>query len=150
MYLAYETLSDGMKALLGGLVAVHAANVAAYLGDPTRKAREAEMAARVAEHPVVRTHSETGRKSPFIHAVSTTYFKGMTAAERRPLLSYLFRHALRPEFTCRFDRAVDSPAFWDNRCTQHRALNDYLGQRRVMHRVSIDGGRPAGLMKDIP
>ena len=143
MYLAYETLSDGMKALLGGLVAVHAANVAAYLGDPTRKASEAEMAARVAEHPVVRTHPETGRKSLFVHAVSTTHFKGMTVAESRPLLSYLFRHALRPEFTCRFDWAVDSLAFWDNRCTQHQALDDYFGQRRVMHRVSIEGDRPA-------
>ena len=72
----------------------------------------------------------------------TVRFKDMTEEESAPLLNYLWQHAVRPEFTCRFRWEKNSIAFWDNRCVQHNAVNDYHGQRRVMHRVTIEGERP--------
>jgi len=102
-----------------------------------------EDAADEVAHPVVRTHPETGRKSLFISAISMQRFEGMTHKESAPLLEFLTLQARRPEFTCRFRWRANSIAFWDNRCTQHYALNDYHGQRREMNRVTIAGERPA-------
>ena len=89
-------------------------------------------------HPLVRTHPETGRKALYI-GNHTQSLKGFTEAEARPILDYLKAHAVQPELTCRFAWAPGSMAIWDNRCTQHRALNDYPGQRRRMHRITIAG-----------
>jgi taurine dioxygenase len=151
-YLAYETLSPGMKHLLGGLTAVHSARHIYGVGADNDYARtdglgamkilRSEAAHRETEHPVVRTHPETGRKCLYVNRNFTIRFKDMTVEESRPLLQFLFEHAVRPEYTCRFRWEAGSIAFWDNRCVQHYALNDYDGYRRVMHRVTINGDRP--------
>lgn len=150
MYLAYESLSDGLKKTLDGLKAVHSANkqygidgseAAKNNAKRSMKPNVSESAKAEIVHPVVRTHPETGRKALFVNGAFTERFEGWTKEESRPLLSFLYKHAVRPEFTCRFRWEKDSLAFWDNRCTQHYALNDYHGFRREMHRVTIDGDR---------
>jgi taurine dioxygenase len=151
-YMAYETLSPGMQRLLDGLVAVHSArhiygvgadnDYARLKGLSAMTIRRSEAAHRETEHPVVRTHPETGRKGLYVNRNFTVRFKDMTVEESRPLLNFLWEHAVKPEFTCRFRWETGSIAFWDNRCVQHYALNDYHGQRRVMHRVTVNGDRP--------
>jgi taurine dioxygenase len=146
MYLAYEALSDGMKRLLDGLKAVNSSAQA-----DVSKTREDRIAADpsaqsrhefVAEHPVVRTHPDTGRKALYVNIAHTVRFVGMTEAESAPILSSLFQHQVRPEFTCRFTWRVGSLAFWDNRAVQHNPVNDYHGYRRVMERITLAGDRP--------
>ena len=145
-YLAYETLSDGMKRLLGGLRGISSSLKAD--ASKTREDRiktDGSAEARkvlVAEHPVVRTHPETGRKALFVNRAHTVGFAGMTAEESAPILEFLFRHQIRPEFTCRFRWEPGSLAIWDNRCAQHYAVNDYAGHRRIMHRITLAGDRP--------
>ena len=148
MYLAYETLSDGMKRLLAGLRAVASSSKAE--ASRTREDRLKDSArgdAReeyVATHPVVRVHPESGRRALYVNAAHTVRFEGMTAEESAPILDYLFAHLARPEFTCRFRWRPGSIAFWDNRCTQHNAINDYHGHRRSMHRITLAGDKPSG------
>ena len=147
-YLAYDALSDGMKDMLGQMTAVHSArrpyglNSAYRAQDRSMKILFSENAHDEVEHPVIRTHVETGRKCLYVNGAFTIRFKDMTEEESAPLLNYLWQHAVRPEFTCRFRWEKNSIAFWDNRCVQHNAINDYHGQRRVMHRVTIEGERP--------
>jgi taurine dioxygenase len=147
-YLAYETLSDGMKALLSRLTAVHsditvAGPQAARNKQRTTKVREdSDWRETVSEHPVVRTHPETGRKALFVNRSYTQRFSGMTAEESVPLLEFLLQHATRPEFTCRFRWETGSVAVWDNRCTLHIAVNDVWKFPRLMHRVQMCGDRP--------
>jgi taurine dioxygenase len=149
-YLAYDSLSGGMKRLLDGLLAVHSD---ATLSRPenkldqnrvrsTKLREDREVREVEREHPVVRTHPETGRKLLYVNRPFTVRLKGMTEAESRPLLEFLFQHAARPEFTCRIRWAKGTLVFWDNRAVQHYALNDYQGQRREMHRVTVEGDRP--------
>lgn len=149
-YLAYETLSDGMKSMLGEMRAMHSARKSYGLYSPravanvqsSMKIRATEEAHGEVDHPVVRTHVESGRKALYVHGIFTTRFQDMTEAESAPLLDYLYEHAVRPEFTCRFRWEVGSLALWDNRCAQHYPLNDYHGYRRVMHRVTLAGDKP--------
>jgi taurine dioxygenase len=148
MYLAYDALSDGMKRMLDGMTAVHSARRPyAPRSDwfPTQRAmdiRRSNSAQAEVEHPVIRTHPETGRKGLFVNSTFTIRFSGMSEEESAPLLDYLYRQLVRPEFTCRFRWSANTIAFWDNRCVQHYAINDYHGQRRVMHRVTVNGDRP--------
>ena len=146
MYAAYEALSDGMKRLLEGLVGVNSSAKA----DVTRtredrlKTDGSDKAGKelVAEHPVVRTHPETGRKALYVNFAHTARFRDMTEEESAPLLEFLFQHQIKPEFTCRFAWQVGSLALWDNRCAQHNPVNDYHGFRRVMQRITLEGDRP--------
>ena len=145
-YLAYEALSDRLKATLDGMRAVHddsrVAGPNANKGRSTQTRDDAEWRPTVNTHPVIRTHPETGRKALYVNIASAHKFEGMTNEESAPLLRYLFDHATRPEFTCRFRWAPNSVAFWDNRCLKHIAINDYHGYRRDMRRVQIAGNRP--------
>ena len=149
-YLAYDALSEGMKAMLGGMTAIHSARriygadaAGARRNEPRSMGiRFTELAHGEIEHPVIRTHVETGRKCLYVNGNFTVRFKDMSEDESAPLLHWLYQHAVRPEFTCRFRWKPGSIAFWDNRCVQHNAINDYQGQRRVMHRVTIEGERP--------
>lgn len=144
---AYEALSDGMKSMLGGLKAVHSASreySAKGASAQSRQSMQSKQAddAPEYEHPVVRTHPETGKKSLFVNPAFTLRFSNMTRRESRPLLDFLFDHARDERFTCRFRWEKDSVAFWDNRCVWHYALNDYPGHRRHMRRATINGDLP--------
>ena len=144
--LAYESLSDTMQRLLDGLVGISSsarADVSKTREDRIRSDGRAEAPKEfAAEHPVVRTHPETGRKSLYVNVAHTAGIKGLTQEESEPLLQFLFRHQVKPEFTCRFVWQPGSIAFWDNRCTQHNPVNDYHGHRRVMLRITLEGDRP--------
>jgi taurine dioxygenase len=144
-YAAYDALSPGMQDMLSSLSAVYS--------DATLQQRNKGRSLKVhpdaanrpryeAVHPSVPTHPQTGRKYLFAHRPYTIRFEGMTEAECRPLLEFLFAHAARPEFTCRFRWDAGSVAFWDNRCAQHYALNDYSGVRRYGHRITVIGEVP--------
>jgi len=143
-YLAYETLSEGLRRVLDGLVGVNTSTKAAASKTREDRMRAAGEALKVlvGEHPVARTHPETGRKALFVNVGHTERFRGWTEEESRPLLEYLFAHQVKPELTCRFRWEPGSLAFWDNRCTQHNPVNDYHGFRRVMHRVTLAGDVP--------
>jgi taurine dioxygenase len=144
---AYEALSDGVKETLSKLTAIHSAK-----GEYGPKGQSAlnrkSMATQAApdapefEHPVVRTHPETGAKGLYVNPAFTLRFAGWTRSESRPLLNYLFEHSRKEQFTCRFRWETGSVAFWDNRCTWHFALNDYPGKRRHMRRVTVNGDKP--------
>jgi taurine dioxygenase len=143
-YLAYEALSSELQKLLSGLKAVNASAKANVTRTREDRIKEQGGSGKdyEAEHPVVRTHPETGRKALYVNTGHTVRFAGMTEEESAPLLEFLFRHQVKPEITCRFQWRVGSLAFWDNRCTQHYPLNDYHGHRRVMHRITLAGDKP--------
>jgi alpha-ketoglutarate-dependent taurine dioxygenase len=146
MYLAYEKLSEGMRRMLDGLRAVNSsakADVSRTREDRIKSdGRTDEKREYVAEHPVVRTHPETGRKALYVNVAHTVRFAGMTEEESAPLLNFLYAHQVRPEHTCRFVWQPGSIALWDNRCAQHNPVNDYHGHRRVMLRITLAGDRP--------
>jgi taurine dioxygenase len=147
-YLAYETLSDGMKRLVADLRAVHSDRKVAGPGSNANAGRSTKARdddswrETISVHPVVRTHPETGRKLLFVNASYTVGFADMTETESQPLLDYLLEQGHRPEFTCRFRWAKGSVSFWDNRCVKHLAINDSGPYRRHMRRVQISGDRP--------
>ncbi len=147
-YLAYETLSDGMKELVGKLNVVHTDRNLAGPRAAVSKSRstavreDADWQETVNLHPAVVTHPETGRKALFLNHSHCVAFEGMTEDESKPLLGYLLEHGHRPEFTCRFRYTPGSVAFWDNRCVKHIAVNDAGPFRRVARRIQIQGTRP--------
>lgn len=144
---AYDALSDGMKDMLAPLKAIHSASreySAAGHSAQKRGAMESRTAndAPEYEHPVVRTHPETGRKGLYVNPAFTLRFAGMTKRESKPLLDFLFTHSRDERFTCRFRWSAGALAFWDNRSCWHYALNDYQGQRRHMRRATVNGEKP--------
>ena len=145
-YAAYDALSDGMRRTLSGLRAVSSASKpdAALTRVDRRRERpkDASEVKTTAVHPIIRTHPETARKSLYVSPGHTCSIDGFNQAESDALLGYLFQLQTRPEFTCRFTWRAGSLAFWDNRCTLHNAVNDYHGQRRVMHRITLAGEVP--------
>ncbi len=147
MYAAYEALSDHMQRFLSSLTAIH--DVTFRLGAGILKQRGAEALGRLmettppVEHPVVRTHPETGRKLLFVSELMTAEIVGMSPAESAALLEFLRQHTYQPELQCRFRWRKHSIAFWDNRASIHRGINDFWPAHRLMHRVAIaDTARP--------
>lgn len=147
MYTAYETLSEGLKQTLAGMKAVHSSRhvfgtQAGYRrrgSDLAGRLGNADVADQDAVHPVVISHPISGRQALYVNPGFTLRFDGWSKDESEPLLEMLYRHAQRPEHCYRFQWRNGSVAFWDNRATWHYALNDYQGQRRELHRITIDG-----------
>jgi taurine dioxygenase len=137
MYWAYDTLSDRMKAYLEGLYAVHDAN-------PVYKAifPDIDRKYNCSTHPIVRTHPVSGRKSLFVNPSYTTHIAGVSKAESRAILDFLYQHASNPDFQVRFRWKPNSVAFWDNRCTWHQAIWDYFPDTRTGYRVTVAGDKP--------
>lgn len=146
MYRAYETLPPALQRRLEGAHAVNSsakADVSRTREDRIRDSPAAEAKTLYeAEHPVVRTHPETGRRALYVNVAHTVRLAGESEAESRPLLEQLFRHQVQDDFVCRFRWTPGAIAFWDNRATQHFPVNDYHGHRRLMHRVTLAGDRP--------
>lgn len=140
MYAAYDALSDRMKQHLDGLTAVHGSDDV-YQGGGYRSEDQGRKNPQ-AEHPVVRRHPVTGRKALYVNSIFTKYIKGVPRKEGEALLRFLFEHVASPSFQCRFRWAVDSIAFWDNRCVQHYATDDYYPEVRRAERITIAGDRP--------
>ncbi|PYV11374.1 MAG: taurine dioxygenase [Acidobacteria bacterium] len=143
MYAAYDDLSASLKEILAGLVAVHESDHV-YRGRYRDQGAE-EDTGKVypcSEHPVVRTHPETGKQAIFVNRIFTTRLKGLEPAESQALLQFLFRHVESPYYQVRFRWQQDDVALWDNRCTQHLAIWDYWPHERQGHRVAIKGDRP--------
>ena len=144
MYAAYESLSDGFKRMLEGLSAVHSSRHVFGRGGYHEQRgddryQNAGEATQDAVHPVVIRHPRSGRPALYVNGAFTLRIDGWTDEESQPLLQYLYRVGARLEHTCRFHWEPGSVAFWDNRATWHYALDDYPGERRRMHRVTIDG-----------
>ncbi|MCC5887590.1 MAG: TauD/TfdA family dioxygenase [Gammaproteobacteria bacterium] len=145
MYAAYEGLSPGLQRTLDGLRAVHsnhhvfgAAGVYKQQGDAGKLFQNEQLTSE-AVHPVVITHPLSGRRALYVNPAFTLRFEGWSNEESAALLTHLYRHATRPEYTCRFRWSEGAVAIWDNRATWHYALNDYHGQRRLLHRITVAG-----------
>jgi taurine dioxygenase len=147
---AFDTLSSGLRETLVSLRAVHSAGMAYGTGgylesvrDKTSMAIEPSADAhRHQVHPVVTRHPRTGRPALYVNPVYTTRLDGWSPVESQGLLGHLYRHAVSENFTCRLRWRRHTLALWDNRCTQHNAVNDYHGQRRKMRRLTVGGQTP--------
>lgn len=151
-YLAYESLSDAMKTIASQLRTVCVGDNFRAANGMSRKERYdrqmSEMKVKdpgnvqtTSIHPLVRTHPETGRKVLYVGG-HVQHFDGMTEEESDPLLNFFKQHSTRPEFTCRMRWETNTLVFWDNRCTQHFAINDYPAETRIMHRITVCGDAP--------
>jgi len=148
MYKAFDCLSPGLQETLLGLNAVHSAKYA--FGSRSRIEQEAAETGRIGNsdvadampdviHPVVIEHPLSGKRSLYVNPGFTRHFEGWSIEDSAPLLEYLYGIAQKEEFVTKFRWEPGSIAFWDNRATWHLAQNDYHGQRRVMHRITIEG-----------
>tara|TARA_B100002052_G_scaffold294533_1_gene319464 strand:+ start:365 stop:1054 length:690 start_codon:yes stop_codon:yes gene_type:complete len=145
MHSAYQGLSDNLKNKLSKMHARHSSRhvfgkIRSQKNDDTvGRIKNPDSATQDSIHPVITTHPETGKKILYVNPTFTTGFQGWSDEESEPLLNFLFKHASRPEFSCRFKWEVGSVALWDNRSTWHLAINDYHGEKRLMHRITIEG-----------
>lgn len=146
-YAAFEGLSPSLQDTLRTLKGVNSSAKAAVthsredrLADSATDKGRSELNS---EHPVVRTHPETGREALYVNPGHTVRFAGWTEEESAPLLNYLFEQQVKPEYTCRFVWRPGSIAFWDNRCALHNPINDYHGYKRLLHRITLKGDKPA-------
>ncbi|MDH4146365.1 MAG: TauD/TfdA family dioxygenase [Acidimicrobiia bacterium] len=137
MYAAYDALSEPMKRFLEPLSAIHSGRHV-YDRGGYRSDREYPES----EHPLIRTHPETGRQALFVNSGFTTRIRGLARRESDALLAMLFEHIAQPKFQCRFRWEAHSVAFWDNRCVQHYAVWDYFPEVRSGWRVTIKGDKP--------
>jgi taurine dioxygenase len=147
MYAAYESLSDGMKKMLLGMLAEHSSRhvfgESAFEEldgqDAGRRFHNAAAATQDSVHPVIIKHPLSGRPTLYVNCDFTVKFEGWTREESQPLLDFLYEQGRKNEFTCRFQWQKGSMAIWDNRATHHYAMNDYHGELRLMHRITIEG-----------
>lgn len=143
---AYDALSPAFKTLLEGLTAVHdfRHGFRESLAEPGGEERLAPAIAAnpPVAHPLVRTHPETGKKSLYVNPLFTSHISQLDAAESSAVLEFLCRHIVTDEFTVRLAWRRDTVAIWDNRSVQHKPVNDFFPQHRLMHRVTIKGDRP--------
>ncbi|MGI9308409.1 MAG: TauD/TfdA dioxygenase family protein [Gammaproteobacteria bacterium] len=143
LYAAFDNLSETMQAMVQSLTAVHDI-VVSMPADFMQQSWAPQQLERLqkttppVEHPVVSTHPETGRKCLYVNRNFTSHIKGLSRHESDGMLEMLYQHIEQPEFMCRFRWEKNSIAFWDNRCTQHYAVNDYHSKRE-MHRVTLCG-----------
>ena len=128
--LVYEELSEPLRDFLDGLTAIHVIRIGT------------EFTSR-AEHPVMRVHPETGRRSLYVNRLFTSHIPQLSRNESDALLEYLFRFSESPQFTCRYRWQAGDIAIWDNRVTQHYAINDYR-DIRLGQRVTVLGDHPTG------
>lgn len=145
MNAAYEGLSTGMQTMLRGLRARHSSR---HAFGATQAKNESHKDGRLSNeaaakqdvvHPVVIAHPETGRPSLYANSDFTLGFEGWTDEESRPLLDQIEAHSTTPEYTCRVAWAPGTLTMWDNRAVMHKAINDYHGHRRLMHRITVEG-----------
>ena len=142
---AYEALSGKMRGFLDGLTAIHSSRhvFGATISDSeaakSGRLFNAEAATQDARHPVVVTHPLSGRRGLYVNPVFTTHIEGLSPAESDALLQMLYAHCMQPEFQCRVRWQAGDLTMWDNRATWHKAINDYHGYRRLMHRVTVEG-----------
>lgn len=147
MHKAFEALSPGLRSTLESMRAVHSTRH--VFGAGAAYAKSLDIGDRIGNpdavtedvvHPVIIRHPDSGRATLYVNPGFTIRFDGWTQAESEPLLKFLYQHAIRPEFCCRWQWAPGSMAFWDNRATWHYAMNDYHGHLRLMHRITVRGG----------
>ena len=133
---AYQDLSDGMKSLVDSLVAKHSAkDLARLYGQDPDQAPEAE-------HPVVRTHDESGARSLYVCRAFTRQFQNWSRQESKVLLEYLYEHCVRPEYQARHQWRPGDLVMWDNRCLLHYAVHDHGDDPRLIHRLQVRGQAP--------
>jgi taurine dioxygenase len=148
MYAAYDALSGSMQSFLSGMTAIHDFMMA-FGPSVSRLQKNPEALVRKqqenppAEHPVIRTHPETGKKGIYVNSAFTSHIVGMKKEESKAILNFLYQHVATPEFSCRFKWTQNTVAFWDNRCTQHYAHADYFPHERNMHRIALKGEKPS-------
>ena len=145
MYSSFEALSDGLKQTLRSLNAWHSSR---HVFGNTRNDTEASKTGRIGNselatqdslHPVVIRHPLSGREALYVNPEFTVGFDGWAPDESKALIDFLHQHCTKPEFTCRVRWRPGTITIWDNRATWHKAVNDYTGQRRLMHRITIEG-----------